>query len=164
MMAGRQERFAIEADVEEELDGWVLGHFRFWLCGRPVGNWDDTAELRSCVHWLRDFATGARHRFEPDLVDASAEEVFRQLYDPVMAGGSGCSPYEDPYSRFHISYIGMSSFELFDILLLHDAHGEARCLWRRAGAPAIEECRLGRGEMESVATEFCALFDRTVSQ
>jgi hypothetical protein len=163
MITGRQERFAIEADLQEQLDGWVLGHFRFWLCGQPVGNWDDSADLRGCVRWLRDFATVTRDRYEPALAAAPAEEVFRCLYDPVMGAGSSSTPYKDAFARFHISHIGMSSFEHFDILLLYDAHGGERCLWRVAGATKIEECRLWRNEMESVAKEFCDLFEREVS-
>jgi hypothetical protein len=76
-----------------------------------------------------------------------------------MAAGTSSTPYEDAFARFHISHIGMSSLEQFDILLLYDAHGGERCLWRQADATKIEECRLWRNEMESVAGEFCRLFD-----
>lgn len=162
MIVGSKERFAIEADPQEEMDGWVLGGFRFWLAGQPVGNWDDAADLRGCVRWLRDFATVPRDRYEPALATAPAEEVFRCLYDAAMDRGNGSTPAHDAFARFHISHIGMSSFELFDILLLYDAHGGERCLWRRAGAAHIHECRLWRNEMERVASESCDLFDREV--
>jgi hypothetical protein len=160
MIAGRRERFAIEAERQEDLDGWVLGRFRFWLCGQPVGDWDDSTDLRGCVRWLRDFATMARDRYEPALVAATSEEVFRYVYDPVIGEGISRARFEDAFARFHISHIGMSSFEKFDILLLYDAHGGERCLWRRAGSPNIEECKLWRNEMETVAIEFCELFER----
>lgn len=160
MIAGRQQRFAIEAAPEERLDGWVLGQFRLWLCGLPVGNWDDSADLRGCVRWLRDFATVPRNRYEPALAAAPAEEIFRCLYDLVMGGGASSTPYENAFARFHISHIGMSSLEQFDMLLLHDAHGGQRCLWRHAGSTKIQDCRLWRNEMESVAGEFCELFER----
>jgi hypothetical protein len=163
MIAGRQERFAIEAEPQEEVDGWVLGRFRFWLCGQPVGDWDDSADLKGCVRWLRDFASVPRDRYEPALAAAPAEEVFRCLYDPVMGEGRSSTPFEDAFARFHVSHLGMSAFEQFDILLLYDAHGGERCLWRRAGAAKIEECRLWRNEMEAVAEEFCYLFEREVS-
>jgi len=161
MIAGRKERFAIEAEAEDRIDGWVLGRFRFWLCGRPVGDWDDSADLKGCVRWLRDFASIPRNRHEAALAAAPAETVFRCAYDPVMADGrSSTSRVEDAFGRFHISHIGMSAFEQFDILLLYDEHGGERCLWRRAGSAAIEECRLWRNEMETVAKEFCDLFEK----
>jgi hypothetical protein len=163
MIVGRRERFAIEAEVQEELNGWVLGRFRIWLCGKPIGNWDDAAHLSGCVNWLRHFATVPQDRYLPSLANAPAEEVFRALYDPVMGPGDLVAPIEDAFARFHISYIGMSSFELFHVLLLYDVHGGERCLWRRVGATKIEECELWRNEMEAVAKEFCDLFDREMS-
>lgn len=94
------------------------------------------------------------------LETRTPEEVFRLVYDPVMAGGeSGLEQVRDAYSRFHISHLGMSSFERFDLLLLKDANGSERCLWRVAGMKDIFECRLWRNEMETAAAEFCAWFE-----
>lgn len=161
MRVGRQARFAIEAEPQDDLDGWLLGRFRFWLCGQPVGDWEDAADLRGCVRWLRDFASVPRNRYEATLANAPAEQVFRQLYDPVMGAGTTSSPIDDAFARFHISHIGMSSFEKFDVLLLHDAQGAQRCLWRSAGSAEIHECWLARDEMETVANQFCDRFDQT---
>jgi hypothetical protein len=162
MIVGRKDRFAIEAEPQQRIENWVLGGFRFWLCGRSVGNWDDAADLKGCVRWLRDFATVPRDRYDSRLVAASAEEVFQVVYDPVMGGSATLTHVDDAFARFHISHLGMSSFELFDMLLLYDVHGGERCLWRKAGASKIEECRLWRREMETVADEFCAEFERQV--
>src|SRR5687767_9670127 len=145
LLAGRHERFAIEAEIEEEVDGWVLGHFRFWLCGRSVGNWSDTADLRGCVRWLRDFANVRRDRCLPELYVATADEVFRQLHDPVMAvsdrpvtdepAPDRSAPIDRAFERFHISHLGMSSFDTINMLLLQDAAGSQRCLWQQAESP-----------------------------
>jgi hypothetical protein len=54
----------------------------------------------------------------------------------------------------------MSSFELFDVLLIKGAQGGERCLWRKAGDDRIIECRLWRNEMETVAQEFCDTFEK----
>jgi hypothetical protein len=161
MIAGTRERFAIEAEVTERIETWILGHIRFWICGEPVGNWADSADLRGCINWLREFHDMQVDRHEPDLVDLPADEVFRLVYDNVMPGGT---PFGHPWEhearrRFHISYLGMSSFELFDILLLTNALGAERCLWRAAGSTEIHDCRLWRREMESVAGEFCTRFE-----
>lgn len=163
MIIGNRERFAIEAEIEEEVSGWILGHFRFWLCEKPVGDWSDSVDLRGCVRWLRDFHTNPRERHEAMLSTRTAEEVFRLVYDPVIAGGesaSGQPQVRDAYSRFHISHLGMSSFERFDLLLLKDANGSERCLWRAAGTKKVFECRLWRNEMEAVAADFCDWFER----
>jgi hypothetical protein len=165
MISGNPDRFGIEAEVSEIVDGWTLGRFRFWLCGRPVGNWDDTADLGGCLRWLEDFATVPRDRHEPTLEDASAETVFRYVYDPVMASDIRATDMgvKDAYSRFHISHLGMSAFETYDVLLIFENDGAERCLWRDARSGAIAECRLSRGEMESVAAEFVRHFKALVA-
>src|SRR5687768_1015721 len=104
MIAGNPNRFAIECEPLEQSGGWLLGRFRFWLCGKPAGNWDDHADLRGCVRWLHDFANVPRDRFERSLSSAKAEEVFRRLYDPVMHTGKRPAPVQDAFSRFHISH------------------------------------------------------------
>jgi hypothetical protein len=118
--------------------------------------------LRGCVRWLRDFATVPRDRHEHALVAAPAEEIFKRLFDPVMGTSAARISIQDAFSRFHISHIGMSSFEHFDILLLYDERGGERCLWRQTGMPGIEDCRLWRGEMENVAIQFCDSFEQEV--
>jgi hypothetical protein len=162
MLVGIKERFAIEAEPDSFIDGWILGRFRFWIGGCEVGNWNDIADLKGCYAWLRDFEQIPRKRYEPSLSDLSAQEVFRKVFDPVMPGGISHPdelPITNSYHRFHISHLGMSSFERFDILLLTDEHGAEWCMWRRVGIPSIAECRLRPGEMESVAKAFCDLFE-----
>ena len=162
MIVGNAERFAIETEPMDRVSGWILGRFRFWLCGRPIGNWEDAADLKGCARWLEDFATVPRDRHEAGLEVLSAEEVFKAVYDPVMASdierANHLGGIRDAYSRFHISYLGMSSFEAFDVLLLFAADGSERCLWRDARNGEMGECRLAQGEMEKIAAEFCRGF------
>lgn len=157
MIAGLKERFAIEAEVSSVTDGWILGRFRFWLCGEPVGNWEDSAALNACANWLSDFAAKPCNRYEPSLVGLSAQEAFQRGYDAAMQ--DDVPKIENAYSRFFISQLGMSSFDRYDILLLKDAEGMERCLWR-CREDAICECCLNPNEMESVAAQFCEIFER----
>jgi hypothetical protein len=160
MIAGRKDRFAIEAEPLETSDEWVLGRFRFWICNQAVGNWDDFADLRGCVRWLRDFSTNPRDRFEPHLAGAPSEEVFAALFEPTMNAESSRAPVEDAYARFFVSHLGMSSTETVDILLLYDEHGGERLVWRDGESNPVRDCRLGRREMESVAADFCDQFEQ----
>jgi hypothetical protein len=166
MIVGDKGRFAIEAEPAEWEGDWLFGRFRFWLCGQPVGNWEDSVDLKGCLRSLRDFATNPRNRCEPGLASAPPEVVFRIAYDSVMAGARDRGLREtipNTVARFHISHIGMSSFDRFDLLLVKDPHGGERCLWREAGSE-IRECRLWRNEMEQVALEFCTMFDSEVGR
>ena len=167
MLVGNRERFAIEAEPEAPSYNWIFGRFRFWLGGHPVGNWEDAADLKGCLHWLRDFAENPRDRYDPRLDDLEPHAVFQLIYDPVVGPDGIANPAEQPipysYSRFHITHLGMSSFDRFDLLQLKDEDGAERCLWRAAGNDKIFECRLSRNEMEGVAAEFCRQLDPLIN-
>ncbi len=160
MIEGNPQRFAIECEIDERVDEWVLGHLRFWLCGHALGNWHDSVDLRGCHRWLRDFESVPRIRFEPGLFALSAKEVFARIYDPVMNRDPRLPAIADAYDRFHISHVGMSAFDRYDILLLTDEQGAERCLWRESGSDHLHECFLRRREMERIAGQFCALLER----
>lgn len=163
MLVGNVERFAIEAQPVECSNGWILGRFRFLLGGESVGNWDDLTDLKGCTSWLRDFERNPRDRVDPRLEALDAEAVFALLYVSAFGPSAAAIPPDqsvpDSYARFHITHLGMSSFERFDILLVKTASGVERCLWRKADDRRIREVLLEPGEMEQVARAFCDDFE-----
>jgi hypothetical protein len=165
VIIGSKSRFAIEAEPDSFVDNWILGHFRFWVDGAEVGDWDDTADLKGCWWWLRDFCSNPRDRFDSSLLGVDAGGVFRLLYDAVMAPGGIANPEAQPVPnaapRFHLSHLGMSSFEQFDLLLVKDEIGRERLLWRKAGSSLIHEFTFEPNEMEEVAGRFCDQFEKT---
>ena len=93
----------------------------------------------------------------------SESHIFRLLHDAVMAPGGIANPEEEPvpnaYPRFHLSHLGMSSFEQFDLLLVKDEVGRERLLWRKADSPLIHELTFEPNEMEVVTGQFCDQFE-----
>lgn len=162
MIVGDKNRFAIEAEPESFPERWILGRFRFWINGKEVGDWDDVADLKGCCWWLRDFQSNPRDRFDASLVGLAADDIFRLLYDAVFGPNAVVDPEEQPIPnampRFHLSNLGMSSFEQFDLLLVKDEAGRERFLWRKAGSSLIHEFFLEPNEMELVAAQFCDQF------
>jgi hypothetical protein len=130
MIVGNSQRFAIEVEPEEILDGWLLGRFRFWIGGEAIGNWDDAADLRGCARWLAEFAAHPKDRYERQFDRASAEEIMRAVCDE--RGVRDNPLVEDVDGRFYISRLGMSSFDAVDLLLVFTADGGERCIWREA--------------------------------
>lgn len=168
MLFGAKNTFGVECDVETQtMDGWLLGHFRFWIGGLPVGDWEDLADLKSIWSWMYDFAYKGENRYEALLVDSSAEELFQALYwsvmatpdllsDEGMALNSEQMPFSDIYSRFHISHIGMSSFDKLGMILFEDSQNQ-RVIWTMFEGP-VQEHLLPKGEMQRVAKQFCDWF------
>ena len=160
MHIGDKARFAIEAEVTRIHDGWIFGHIRFWICGKAVGNWEDEADLGGCLRWLKDFSEVPRERVAPEIFSFAAKDVFRQVYDPVMAHTASAATVSAPtnaFDRFHITHLGMSSFDRFDVLLISDGIGKERCLWCELDGE-ISECVFQEGEMARVAEKFCRDF------
>ena len=153
--AGSKDTIAIEVELESTRGDWIPGHFLLWCNGAAIGDWDDSADIRGVVRWMRDLADRPRDRREPSLDDCSKEEVFRRVLEPVMASSSSqstLSPIPNAFARFVISHIGMSALDAYDVLLLEAAEGRERVLWRHRDGP-IEEAWLGPSEIERVARE-----------
>ncbi|WP_321532122.1 Imm42 family immunity protein [uncultured Desulfuromonas sp.] len=167
MLFGDKSLFAIECEVTEQLDEWDFGHIIFWFCNNAVGNWEDSTDLRGCLNWLNKFSSQVCNRFEDALEGLNKESVFKLLYDSVIFTGTSeikeKPKFEDIFSRFHISHLGMSSFEQFDILLIEQQNGQQRCLWRHADSNEINECYLPKKEMQRVAMHCCIWLKENVN-
>lgn len=163
MLAGTKERFAIEAEPEAMEGNWIFGRFRFWICGREVGDWNDCTALQYCVSWLKEFAQAPSGRVEASVVHRSPGEIFELIVTPAIGPRGIADPRRQPipfaYERFHITHIGMSSFDNFVIILVKDTTGDERCLWQKHGEEQIYDCWFSAGEMERVALEFCNMFE-----
>jgi hypothetical protein len=149
------ERLRIHWEVLDIIDGWALGSFYLILNGSVVGNSQDrSVDLRGCLAWLRDFVENDRDRFEPGLFEANKQEVYSLLACSVLPNEDvqrkTTEVYADTFSRFHISHIGMSSFNDVVLLLIKDRVGNERCVWK-SGDADIGEAYFAADEIESVA-------------
>lgn len=162
MIVGQPKDFAIEWEVVRSVDNWVFGHFRFWTQGEAIGDWDDLVDLKGCRKWLHSFVTTPQNRFELEICNLSKEVIFNLLFDSIMPVIAGSQtnlnpPIENIETRFHISYVGMSSFDHFDILLLETLDWQ-RLLWRNAHDMLIKEIYLPPQQIQKVAEQFCLEF------
>lgn len=162
MVVGHLDDFAIEWEIVESVDTWLLGHIRFWVQGQELGDWDDLADLKGCRNWLYSFAHTPQNRFEAALGLLHKEAIFSLLFDsvmPVIAGSatSAYPPFPNVETRFHISYLGMSSFDHFDILLLESSEWQ-RILWRNAHDMIVKEAYLLPQTIQKMVKQFCLEF------
>lgn len=159
---GDKQKFAVIVEISEILQGWLLGQFAFVFRGRLCGNWNDAADLRGCHSWMRDFAVSPTNRFEPGLMNLTPSEIVHDLVRPVMRSASDPAvpeKYIDTYSRFHISHLGMSSFDRFRLVLIEDAKFQ-RCIWQDlSNEEIIYDDPFPRGHMQAVAGVFCKEFE-----
>ena len=102
---------------------------------------------------MRDFVSEPRDRYELGLYEMDSELVYTRLARSVLPEqdphGSASEQYENTYSRFHMSHIGMSSFDNVTLLLVKSESGKERLVWR-SGAGDIEDAYFNEGEIERV--------------
>jgi hypothetical protein len=155
MLIGEKNEFAIEIEAIERVDDWVLGRFLFWLGGMVVGDpADESVHLIGCVGWLREFVENPRDRHESGLYAIQKDLAFSILNAGMVADEDrlGAEAYPDTFSRFHISHLGMSSFDRVTLLLVEDKSGRQRCIWQQELDP-VQEAFLPPGRMQQVARD-----------
>lgn len=165
MLIGDKQSFAIELDILDVVDGWVFGNFIFWIFGLVVGNPEDkSVDLKGCINWLKEFVTVSKNRFEVGLYELDKEQIFIQLCGSVLAGEDNSfakEKYRDTFSRFHISHIGMSSFDNVTMILVENNQGDVRCIWKQDDEE-IEEAFIRCDEMNKVASGAITYFEDAI--
>jgi len=164
MLFGNKERFALEISVIEKCGNWWLGEFVLWIAGNLVGESEDqSVDLKGCVNWIDEFLTQPSNRAEPQLFHMEKERVFLLLNHSVIAGDQDAhfvkERFEDIHSRFHISHLGMSSFEDVNLLLIESDSGYQRCIWQQ-GQDEVLEAMLKPGEIQFVLSKASQWFKK----
>jgi hypothetical protein len=155
MLFGDTSLFAIELEIVRATNDWVFGRFLFWIRGAQVGDsTDPSVHLKACIGWLDDFIRRPRRRYEPGLFELEKESAFRFVTGDEDEGidfNSLQEATETRFSRFDISYLGMSSFDRVTLLLFEDLDGRQRLLWQ-TGEGAIGDATLPVGQLQTVAS------------
>ena len=143
----------------------MLGHFKLVINSHEVGDWDDTATLDSIFGWIEDFLDKPVERIEQKSELLSKEQVFASFYDPYMLYKvTQMEPTIHPkgvVDRFNISYLGMSSFDDFAVLLI-ESKKDQRVLWSDLRSRSILETRLPPSTIQSIFAESLQRFHKEV--
>ncbi len=148
MITGNKEHFAIEHEVQNKIDGWILGQFRIWVNNKAIGDWNDNSvDLKGCFNWLPTLMEDKVNRSDPSLDSLTGEQVMFKIFDSFFANHN-ISVIDDTFSRFHISHIGMSSFDTFDVVLI-ETKNSFRFIWRNEEKKIFDE-KTTKGEVFDV--------------
>lgn len=165
MLIGDKQSFAIEFEILDVVDGWVFGTFIFWVMGFVIGNLEDkSVDLKGCINWLKDFVVSPKNRFERGLFDLDKEQIYIQLCSSVLVGEDNLfskEKYSDTYSRFHISHIGMSSFDDVIMIMVENEQGDVRCIWKQDDQEIVEAF-LRMNEVNKIAANTVTSFEDAI--
>lgn len=156
MLAGNKSVCGIELEVIDVIGDWAQGSFLLWINGTSIGDpSDQSVHIQGCINWLKDFVEHPRNRFEEGLFTLPKDELYQLLSvnedSPSILSSTG-KEIDRAFSRFHISHIGMSSFDQVTLLLLEDEEGRQRLIWQQ-GSGVVDEAYLPPGRMQAVASE-----------
>ena len=144
----------------------VFGHFRLWIGDKPIGNWEDLCMLSAVVRWMKDLVSHPTDRCENRLFFASNETVFSCIYDPLMVYKVTQQPplfkiEATQLRRFHISHIGMSSFDDYFGVLLMECGNQQRILWANLETSELDDSYLPAGTLQSAFSKFIIEFEKS---
>lgn len=157
-ITGAKRLFAVEYEKSIESQDKLYGHFALWAREQRIGKWEDLCDLKGVLYWCRHFVNSNVDRCEPVLASLSKEEVFATIYDSDMVHKvTKLQPVvkiKDVVSRFHISYLGMSSFaDYFGVLLIEITDAE-RLIWANLQTNFICEELFPKGTIREVIHQF----------
>lgn len=152
LLVGDKTAFAIEWSLLPE--HYTLGQFCFWIHHQMIGDWEDTAHLVGCSRWIEKFINNPKDYFASDLIDTPKEYVISMIFDAYINNlPSSQYPLGNPHRELYIKHLGMSSFERFDIVYLHDNHNQ-RIIWRSYTDMIVKEAIFPYGTIQSVMQLF----------
>lgn len=158
MLVGDRENFGIEIHLRSAVGNrWIYGTYVLWANGMPIGDPNDHAvDLRGCCNWMQNLTERPPDRYEPGLYEMDRTVAYVRLASSALANPSSNrfakEAYADTVSRFHISHIGMSSFDRVTLLWLKNLSGSDRLIWQ-VGEDSIQDAHVRAGLMETAFRE-----------
>lgn len=169
---GNKQTFAIEWEPINQQSPFY-GYMRFWAGGCPIGNFDESVRAFTARSNMRAFTSRQEERSICELDDASAEEVFLELYDNGMVIVRPSETLEDALMRpprkntdyhqdawrrdtFHLDEIGGAAFrDHVGVILVNNLKsGCERLIWRDVSTFKISEQKFPLGTVEKVFEMF----------
>ena len=174
MIFGKIEILAIEVEFVETKNSVSYGHFRFWVGGQEVGNFQEVISFNASKKSLSRFLKMDDQRFDKDLDNSSKEEIFKALFDSIVAtipegatvteylkergGDSRDFSYLEKMGfqeRFHLDEVGQEAFrDKVNLLLLKRSDSFERLIWRDLKTMVVMEKVLPPGFFVQTANEF----------
>jgi hypothetical protein len=164
MIIGEKSCFAVEWDVVSTFDNFVYGHFRFWIEGEPIGDWNEEAVLGVLIHSATVFLKfkGKRHLAAAECMNSEQLWCYVDRYshsdDPVEMKIALEGNYR---ARFLVHEIADDSVAtVCKIILVDQMNGDQRLLWKYNGSASVREIRCSKLVVDGVIEEFIRRADR----
>jgi hypothetical protein len=172
MKFGNISEFAIEADLIGIHSKWIYGHLRFYVAGKPIGDFEDSSDLATSARWGRDFLRASPRRTRSDLDEVSTSAVFDLLYgryvvsmraDPGAAQPPQHAPATEAWDRdpYLLDEVGESALrDKHALVVVRRRDGADRVIVRDYDGDGLFESLVTAGCVDTVVGEYCTWVER----
>lgn len=158
MLIGEKSNFAVEWDIVSTFEGFVYAHFRFWIAGEPIGDWNEEVVLGVLIHSAKAFLMFKGERHLPETDGMNSEELWSHIEhycnsdDPFEMNTAIAGNYR---LRFLVHEIADDSVApLCSIIVVDQINGTQRLVWKRAGSTRIHEAKFSKLLVDEVIADF----------
>jgi hypothetical protein len=160
MLFGKQEDFAIEAQVEGLHGKWLFGRLRLYVGGESLGRFDETSDLAGSARGGRILLRASPQRSRPDLDAEDALTVFDLLYGRYVVPAAGAPPkvlagrwVREPYL---LDDLGEASLrDRFAAILVRRGDGADRAVVKRYEDGVVSETVVRLGVCDRTIDAYC---------
>lgn len=158
MLIGEKSSFAVEWVVVSTFEGFVYAHFRFWIAGEPIGDWNEEPVLGVLIHSSKAFLMFKGKRHLPETDGMSSEDLWSYIehYSNSDDPREMQIAVEGNYRvRFLLHEIADDSVApLCQIILVDQKNGDQRLLWKHVGSTQIQEEIYSKSVVDEVIENF----------
>lgn len=117
------EELSLHFEIGDIHDGWIYGRFYMLAKGMTIGDpGEKSVHMQGCLNWWRKFVNSPIDRCDPSFFYATKDVAYKKLASCLVTDSSDdreCTELDmDIFDRFHVSHLGMSSFDNATVLFL----------------------------------------------
>lgn len=158
MLSGDKSTFAIECEIRDAVDSFVYCNFRFWIAGKPIGDWDEELVLGVLMNSAVVYMRYQGNRCLDIANNMNTEQLWNHIDrvvnsdDPDELHMSLECRYRQRYLLHEISDGSVAT--VCKVILVYRNDGMQRLLWKSKGANNIQEMTLPKLTVDKAVADF----------
>lgn len=155
-LVGDKNTIAFEYKIDFVSKGVCYGVFFLWIKNSRIGDPEDTTHLNGCFNWIADLPKEILSLQNDSLYNGEKDLVFKELMSIYETSSDSL------LNKFHITHIGMSSFDGIHLLLVKNTSGLEKFIWEVDGG--VFEAYFPENQLENLVREATPKFDEYMAE
>ncbi|MDP1615217.1 MAG: Imm42 family immunity protein [Methylococcales bacterium] len=117
MLVGNKDVFAVEYELDENINAWMYGKVCYWINNIQIGEYDLGTSLRDVFFALKYSVYDCENRDGGRLCELSPQEIFYHLNETIFGNNEYSGAVLDTPARFNIG-LQIDVFDNWKIFLV----------------------------------------------